>query len=737
MVCSQWSVLLPALHMNFLHECFNLPFASCEAVFLRPFKNSFMKQVAFILTLLVSVSAYSQRDYKANVEIVRDSFGVPHIFGKTDADVGYGLGWATCEDDFKTLQWMFLAGKKMAGRNLGKDGAIIDYAVNLLRVRELVDERYEKDLSPHVREIIEAMTAGVNSYAKLHPDEVIIKKAFPASPHDIVAGYVLAESLLSGIDGPLKRIVNGTQPTVAFAEKGHGSNGIAFNSAKTKDGSTYLDINSHQPLEGPLSWYEVHLCSEEGWNVMGGTFHGGVTVFHGVNEYLGWAHTVNNFDGVDVFQLEADPKKKGNYLVDGVSYPLEVKTVWLHVNLAKKGKFILPVAKKVWWSKYGATLVTKKGIFAIRLGANMNVKTIEQYFRMNKAHNYTEFRKAMDIQGAAMMTTVYADRYDTIMCLSNGLVPMRAKGYDWLNTVPGNTSKTLWTTFHPESDLPQVTNPKSGYIFNFNNSAFDCTAPEDDPKPADYDPTMGYTLTPTSRSLRFNELIKKYKKVDWNDFLALKYDEGYGSHIHFFKDFPIDDIFDITAKANPDISDVITKFQLWDKYRTAPVTDTNFAIIYKTFWNIYSDSKDTLESYYNKNEKARHEFFISSMRKSKKEMLRDFGTINVPLGDLQRHTRGDVDLPLGGGPDMIRAAYPQPYKNGRFRTFVGDSYIMLIRFTKDGPEVHTISPYGASNKPNSPHYTDQMRMYANKQTKLMTFDKAQIYKKAEKIYHPQ
>lgn len=696
-----------------------------------------MKKIMLVLVLFYSLGAYAQRDYAQNVEIVRDSFGVPHIFGKTDADVGYGLGWATCEDDFKTLQWMLLAGKKMAGRNIGRDGAVIDFAVNLLRVQELVNDRYEKDLSPHVRGIIEAMTAAVNKYAQLHPEEVLVRKAFPSSPKDVVAGYVLAEALLSGVDGPLKNIVNGKQPTVPFAENGKGSNGIAFNSSKTKDGAVYLDINSHQPLEGPLSWYEVHLCSEEGWNVMGGTFHGGVTVFHGVNENLGWAHTVNNFDAVDVFQLQADPKKKGNYLFDGTSYPLETKKVWLHVNLSKKGKFILPVAKRVWWSKYGATLVTKRGIFAIRLGATTNVKTIEQYFQMNKAHNYTEFRHALDIQGAAMMTTIYGDRFDTIYCLSNGLLPMRDKAYNWKSTVPGNTSKTLWTTFHPESDLPQVVNPKSGYIFNFNNSAFDCTAPEDDPKPANYDPTMGYTMTPTSRSLRFNEIIQKYQKVDWNDFLTLKYDEGYGHKIHFFKDFPVDDIFDLSAAQYPDIADAIGRFKAWGDYRTAAVSDTNFAIVYKTMWNLYSDSNDSTVALYNTNLKAKHDFYIASIRKSKKELIRDFGKLDIQLGDLQRHQRGNVDIPLGGGPDMIRAAYPQPYKNGRFRVFVGDSYIMLVRFTKDGPEIHTVSPYGASNKPNSPHYTDQMQLYANKQTKPMTLNKAEVYRKAEKIYHPQ
>ena len=102
-----------------------------------------------------------------------------------------------------------------------------------------------------------------------------------------------------------------------------------------------------------------------------------------------------------------------------------------------------------------------------------------------------------------------------------------------------------------------------------------------------------------------------------------------------------------------------------------------------------------------------------------------------------KHQRGDIALPLGGGPDVWRAAYPQSYKNGRWRSFIGDSYIMLVRFTHTGPEIHTVSPYGASNKPNSKHYTDQMNMYVNKQTKLMTFDTKTIYEQAEKIYHPE
>lgn len=695
-----------------------------------------MKKVFVVLFIFMSLISFSQtRNWSENVEIVRDSFGVPHIFGKTDADVGYGLGWSTCEDDFKTLQWGLNAGKCLAGRSLGKDGAVIDFAVQLLRVREMVSERYEKDLSPHVRGVLDAMTAAVNKYASLHPDEVLVKQAFPASPKDIVAGYVLSYTLLSGIDGPLKHIIAGTQPTVPFAENGKGSNGIAFNSAMTKDGNVYLDINSHQPLEGPLSWYEIHLCSEEGWNIMGGTFHGGVTVFHGVNEYLGWAHTVNNFDPVDVFQLQPDPKKKDHYLIDGVSFPLEKGTAKLHVNLSKKGKFVLPVSKKIWWSKYGATLKTKQGWFAVKLGATSNVKTIEQYFQMNKAKNYTEFRSALDMQGAAMMTVVYGDKYDTIYCLSNALAPVRNPAYNWQGTVPGNTEKTLWTTYHPEKDLPQVVNPKCGYVFNFNNSAFDCTAPSENPDSNISDRTMGFGTKPTNRSLRFHELMQQYKKIDWEDFKTIKYDQQYAQKMVFFKDFEIDDIFNLDAAKYPDLKEELKTINKWN--RGTEVSDTNFALVYKTLWYLYNHANEDSVKHFQKSSEARYAFFAEALRNSQKEMFRDFGSIHIPLGELQRLTRGDKDLPVGGGPDVIRSAYPQEYKNGRFRVFVGESYILLVKFTKDGPEIHSVSPYGASNKPDSKHYTDQMELYVNKQTKPMTFNKAEIYKKAETIYHPK
>ena len=141
---------------------------------------------------------------------------------------------------------------------------------------------------------------------------------------------------MTGVDGVIKRVVGETMATIDYNKEARGSNALAMNSNITADGNVYLDCNAHQPLEGPMSWYEAHLHSDEGLNILGATFHGAVSIFHGTNENLGWAHTTNYFDAIDVYQLEMDPKKKNHYLVDGKSYKLETSSAKLSVNLSKK-----------------------------------------------------------------------------------------------------------------------------------------------------------------------------------------------------------------------------------------------------------------------------------------------------------------------------------------------------------------------------------------------------------------
>jgi acyl-homoserine-lactone acylase len=230
-----------------------------------------------------------------DITIIRDQWGVPHVYAKTDAQVAYGLAWASAEDDFETIQETLLPIRGGLGAVKGVEGAVLDFAAHLIEVNEIVDERYEAEISPKFKEILKAYAQGMNDFAEKYPKEILSKKMFPINGQDVIKGYTLALTLLSGLPGDLQKVVSGKMEALENRTP-MGSNAFAVNSNKTKDGQTYLAINPHQPLEGPYSWYEAHLVSEEGMNVLGATLLGGMHVTVGANENLAWTHTVNHAD---------------------------------------------------------------------------------------------------------------------------------------------------------------------------------------------------------------------------------------------------------------------------------------------------------------------------------------------------------------------------------------------------------------------------------------------------------
>lgn len=680
-----------------------------------------MKKSILLLSFSLLVLSLSAQFNINKIEIVRDSFGVPHIFAPTDAEVAYGLAWAHAEDDFYTIQQSYMAGKALLGAYKGKEGATIDYIVHLMRIKELVAAKYESDISPAYKRLLEGYAAGFNAYAKAHPKEVLLKKLFPITPKDMLQYSVLQLCVLSGADGALKSIFGNTVPVLDDMKPG-GSNAFAFNSRKTTDGQTYLAINSHQPLEGPVSWYEAHLQSEEGWNIIGANFPGAPTILSGVNEYLGWAHTVNEPDKLDVYQLSINPNNKLQYLFDGQWETLEEKTANLKVKVSG---IRIGVKRKVYWSKYGPTVITERGTFSIRMPAQMDIRGLEEWYWLNKAKNFTEFKKALNMMAIPGYNIVYADRYDTIYYLSNGRIPVRDKMYNWRGTLPGNTSKTLWTEIHPLENLPQVLQPSSGFVYNTNHSPFHATEGPDNFKLSDL--TMGYETLENNRSMRFAELIKQYDKVSYEDFKRIKYDGRYPEKFSFAID--IDSLFMLNASQYPALADLIHQLKQWD--RNSDIQNTGATIFAHINYQIYALARQGKRPAI-----LTTPICISLLENTRKDLMQYFGKTNVPLGDYQKHVRGDKSIPLPGLPDVLTAMYSVTWKNGMVKGNQGESYIELVRFTKDGPIIESINTYGASAKKGSPHYTDQMEMFAAQKTKKMSLKKEDVYKNAIRVYHP-
>lgn len=682
------------------------------------------KNFLLILSLLFFQPGFSQTTINpSKIEIVRDSFGVPHIFSETDAEVAYGLAWAEAEDDFASMQEVILPAKNLMARVQGKKGAAGDYAFALFRCREITEEKWNT-LTPAFLKLIDGYVQGLNAYAQKHPEEILHKNIFPVTQKEYIASAVFALTIFNGADQALFRIFNNKEWLAPEVDK-KGSNSAAINANRTTTGEAFLLINAHQPNTGPQAFYEAHLCSEEGLNIIGGLLAGGPCILHGVNENLGWAHTVNYCDRLDEFQLEMNPNNPLQYKFDGQWIDLEVKTIKLKI----KG-IPINVKRKVYWSRYGATMKNEQGFFSIRLGANMKIGVLDQWYQMDKAKNFSEFYAAISRQELSMFNIMYADRYDTTFYVSNALMPIRdsAPSFNWRRTVPGNTSKTLWTDFRPEKDLPQYINPNSGFLFNTNHSPFLATAAADNLKPSLFARTDGWEQYHLNRSVRFLELFPQQEKLSYEKFRQIKFDKQLPAVLQY--SYKIDSMFLLNATEYPALASLITTFKNWDKRGDAE--SKGAAIFLLTYEYLKKKLQGQPPRPITKTEA------VETFTHVNEYMQTHFGRTDLSLGDIQKLVRGDKDWPLGGFPDLLSPQWTEPYYNGRLRSVGGDGLIMFARFSKNElPKIETINMYGTSAKPGNKHFDDQVEMYLQQRTKTMTLDKATVYKNAERIYHPE
>ena len=688
--------------------------------------------VSAVFTLFLQIITYAQVDPN-NIEIVRDKWGVPHIYGKTDKETAFGLAWANSEDNFKTIQEVFLpAINKLASHN-GKEGATLDYIVQALRCRETANAQF-KYLSKEVVAVIEGYVEGINAYAEAHPEEVLIEGSFPMGVMDYLTGYNMVIHFFSD-SGEILRDLIGNDVVYAdslfeetVSDKTIGSNAFMIRKQKTQDKKTYLNVNTHQPLDGPFSWYEAHVVSDEGWNMLGALFPGSPFPLIGTNEHLGWTHTYNYPDLIDVYQLEMHPKKKNMYKFDDEWMPLETSKVKLKVKVFLGMK--IGIKKDLYWSVHGPVIKNKSGFFAFHSNALENISSIDQWYHMNKATNLDEFKEALKICGLPRFNVAYADRMDNIFYLSGGRIPIREGDFNWEGVLPGNTSEALTHGYHEMKDFPQLQNPPHGYLFNTNNSPFNATHPSDNLDEKDYDPTLGFREEENNRSMRFMELIERHPTLTYEEFLKIKYDQQYPDSL--MCPFQLNEIFDIDPKKYPHIKDLLMIIQSWDrKANLDNPAAAQWSILFEKL--VVRTKEDGL--YHAKS--LPEELITEEIEATQKFLLKNYKRIDITLADHQVHKRGDLEKPISGLLDMIAAINSAPLKKGRVQAVSGESYIMIVRYSEEDVEIETILPFGESSEADSPHFTDQMEMYLNQERKTMTLDKTKVYEQAVKVYHPK
>ena len=683
-----------------------------------------MKRVIIFSFIIVYANLiFSQNINPKNIEIIRDNFGVPHIYAKTDAELAYGLAWAHSEDDFKTIQEAYLAGNGLLSKYIGLKGAAVDFLTQLIRSDEVVDSLYET-LGKDFVKVIEGYAQGINRFAELHPNQVLVKKLFPITPKKMVKYSFLQLFIANEGDKAIISIIENNSKDISFLDQNKlGSNLFAFSTNITKNGETYLGVNTHQPLDGPTSWYEAHLVSEEGTNIIGATFAGAPCILTGTNENLGWTHTVNYPDKTDVFKLE---------MVDKRNYRFDDKILKLKTYKAKAYIKILgipiKVKKKYYKSIYGPTLKNKSGFYSVRTPSLFHIRGLEQWWKMNKAKNFQEFYNILKMNQIPGYNIGYADKNDTIFYISNGIIPKRNNSYNWTNIVPGNTKKTLWNEYYQTEELPQVINPKSGYVYNANHSPFKSTSLDENPNPNDYAKNMNFELYDNNRSTRIFNLINSTETIDYERFKEIKYDHTFPDPFTY-NFMNVNNLFDMKPEDYPDIKELLIQIKDWDrKTDIESVGAGTYAMFY------YSLGKYYRKSYINRN--FGKDIIAQCLREVKEKMLKYFKTTEVKLGDYQKLVRGEKEIPIWGMPDVITAMNSSPYTNGKVKVTHGESYIQLVKFSKEGTEVESITSYGSSDHIESKHYHDQMDIYKNFGVKKMSFDKSYNYKNAKRIYNP-
>jgi acyl-homoserine-lactone acylase len=686
---------------------------------------------------IASTSATPPPAHRYDSVIARDRFGVPHISGKTDPDVAYGVAYAHAEDDFATLQEAVAMARGRLGAMTGADGAKVDYTLALLGARETAHRDYRKQPAD-VRALLDAYATGLNVFARRHPGEVRLARLFPVNGEDIATGFVLRTPFFFGLDTvlgalsgdrPLPRESAGATPDApdpatlpATGERmPNGSNAFVVAPRRSTDGATRVLSNAHQPWKGPVAWYELSVQSGTGWHFSGATFPGVPFPVMGHNEHLGWTNTVNRPDLTDVYKLVTDANHT-RYRFDGAWRPLEARRVWLGVRF---GPFVLPIPKTVYRAVQGPVIVNKSGAFAIRYAGADQLRMIEEYYRLTRARNFGEWQQALAIQGVPATNFLYGDARGTIAYVYNASFPNRRPGYDYQHLLPGDTSRAVMPGTVPFAQVPRNVNPASGFLINANNTPYRAAGQGSELRPQDYSPLLGIETDTTNRGTRALELMGQSPRISEADLLRIKFDTGisrYSWAARWYRD-----IAAIDPRGDPQLLAALGVLQRWNRNFDGQHSGQALAaILLRTGQKWHYQRRPELDP-------------RDALAKAAAYLQTHFGTLDPPLGTVLRLRHGKVDLPLDGAPDVLRAASTwTEAPDGRLVVNHGDSFIMLMTWDKAGRvKSRSIQPFGAATtRPESPHYADQAPLFAAHRFKPVLFWRDDLRRSVERVYRP-
>ncbi|QKJ65162.1 penicillin acylase family protein [Flavobacterium sp. M31R6] len=690
------------------------------------------------------------------VTIIRDNWGIAHIYGKTDADAVFGMLYAQCEDDFKRVEMNYI---DKLGRLAEVKGHSVLY--NDLETRLLIDvdeaKTDYKNAAPWLKKILNSYADGINYYLHKHPEvkPLMLNHFEPWYPLLWTDGSIGAISTADLSNAELKSFYGGADK-LTYVEKVKdmqtGSNGFAIAPSKTASGNAILYINPH------TTFYfrpEIQINSEEGLNAYGAVTWGQFFIYQGFNENCGWMHTSSNVDVADMYAEKIVTKNnKLFYEYDSKLYPVIEKKIT--ISYLEKGKLV-PKTFTTYFTNNGPIMAKRDGKWISLKSNNRSMKSLEQSWLRTKSKNFDDYKKAMELKANTSNNTVYADNKGNIAYWHGNFIPIRNKDLDWGKVVDGSTSATQWKGLHDPSETVHLFNPNNGWLQNCNSTPYS-VAGINSPKEADYLPYMAPDGE-NFRAINAVRLLSKGNSYTLDKVIA----DGYDTKLSIFEVLIPALVSSFEKNIQPEnpmykeLIEPITLLKKWDYYANESSVATTLAnewgyklnpIIQKVY--IDEGEMDQVENTIEFAKTATADQLIPQLQTVVSELKTKFGTWQIPWGDLNRFQRssGDIDLafndtleslPIGNGPALWGSlpAYKSSYQNGTKKRYGynGNSFVCAVEF---GPKIKAKSLLAGGNSGDlkSKHFMDQAVMYQKGLFKDVLFYREDIEKNAERTYHP-
>lgn len=688
------------------------------------------------------------------VTIIRDNWGIPHIYGKTDADAVFGLLYAQCEDDFKRVEMNYIEKLGRMAEIKGESMLYEDLLIRMVIDSSAAMADYKKS-PPWLQQLMNAFADGINYYLYKHPavKPALLQRFQPWYPLLWTDGSIGAINT-AGIDAAELQsfYTGGNEITVVpeTEENPTGSNGFAFAPNITASHNAILYINPH------VTFYfrpEVHMVSEQGLNVYGAVTWGQFFVYQGFNEHCGWMHTSS---AVDIADLYAEKISKKNdilfYEYNHLQKPVVQKKITLHYGM---NQFVTINAL---FTAHGPVMTKRDGTWLSVKANNRSLNGLIQSWQRTKSASFAAYKKTMDLLANTSNNTVYADAEGNIAYWHGNFIPKRDTKFDWSKPVDGSTPATEWKGLHPVNEGVHMYNPPNGWLQNCNSTPF-TVAGSNSPKKENYPAYMAPDAE-NFRGVNAVRVLAKEKAYTLDKVIMT----GYDTYLAAFEILvpalvqAYEQIAD-TDSLRSRLSGPVSELKHWDFRCAENSVATTLAVEWGQRLMRIANKRMVTDRYAVADPVIITRDFVASaapadlltpFAETITELQLKFGTWQIPWGDINRYQRisSDIDQKYDDNQPSIPVAFTSsqwgmlPSYNARYYPETkkrygvnGNSFICAVEFGKR-IKAKSLLAGGESGDPQSKHFNDQMQMYAKGQFKEVLFYKEDVMRHAEKTYHP-